>query len=163
MLAPAQPSLISSVQLGLWITNLQRPKDHRVQAHSCYCCSVGSLSWKNVKYPKCPTLTQETQTCTKKPQTIKQPQQRSKAGFCRKSKKMCRICTFSSGPHMFLQCWSDGVISLTNSPVSLSRLNSCPPACKEDLSAPSRWDRPLTAAILHHHEPASLTTPLRAR
>lgn len=101
-LAPAQPSPISSVQLVLWNTNLQRPKYHCVQSHSCYCCSDWRLSFKAKRI-----ISQRSHIDTRnanlhqKKKKSNQPQPPSKVGFCRKSKKMCRICTFSSGPHMF--------------------------------------------------------------
>lgn len=66
---------------------------------------------------------------------------------------MCRICTFSSGPHMFPAALIRRGCFPCKQPLALSRLNSYPRVWEQGLTFPSPlgW-----MPDLHHHGPASV-------
>lgn len=70
---------------------------------------------------------------------------------------MCRICTFSSGPHMFPAALIRRGCFPCKQPLALSRLNSYPQVWEQGLTFPSPlgW-----TPDLHHHGPASLQSGL---
>lgn len=125
---PPSQAPISSVQLGLW--NTPPPRDQRTTTytHTLLLLLVATFPGKINHILKVPHRHKKCKLIQKTPNTP----QTSKVGFCRKSKKMCRICTFSSGPHMFpaVLIWQ-GYFPCKQ-PVGLSRVSSCPQACEED-------------------------------
>lgn len=130
------------------------PRDQRTTTNTPSLLLTGScLSRKSGSYPKRHVLTQETQTHMQKKKKSPTPHNLLKSVFCRKSKKMCRICTFSSGPHMFPAAPIRRGCFPCEQPLALSRLNSYPQVWEQGLTFPSPPGR---TPDLHHHGPASV-------